>query len=372
MRELGLGTAFGSSKVSLATARERAARIRDMLWSGRDPAAERAAEKAQKAEEAARVATPQVTFKVAAQRYMERHDAAWRSDKHREQWAASLRDYVYPTFDAISVATISKQHVTDALQPIWTKMPVTASRVRGRIEMVLNFAVANGWRPEGPNPAVWKGGLEHAFPPRARVARVQHHAALDWRQIGAFMADLQAQDGIGAYALRLVVLTAARASEVIRARWDEIDLPGKVWIIPGERMKAGKEHRIPLNDSAIAVLNEMAKLRDVGRGDWIFPGRGGRKPLNINTMLQLLERMEVKATVHGMRSTFRDWAGETGQPADIAEAALAHQLGGKVQQAYQRGDLLERRRRLMAAWAEFCAKPAADVVQLRTAIAAEA
>jgi integrase len=255
-----------------------------------------------------------------------------------------------------------------ALEPIWQTKPETASRVRGRIEAVLDYAKARTWR-SGENPARWRGHVENMLPKRSKVARVKHHAALPWAEIGGFLAKLREEDGVGARALEFTILTAARTGEAIGARWQEIDLQAAVWTVPGERMKAGREHRVPLSDAAQRALKAVAELRDDRAGSWVFPRGKAARPLSnmgMNMVLRHMERADL--TVHGFRSTFRDWAAETGQPADIAEAALAHTLGDKVQAAYQRGDLLERRRRLMAAWAELCAKPAKDVDQIRAGL----
>ncbi len=254
-------------------------------------------------------------------------------------------------------------HVTKILRPIWTTKAETAARVRGRIETVLDYAKVQGWRT-GENPARWKGHLENVLPARGKVAKVEHHAALPWKEIGAFMAELKQQDGMAALALRFTILTAARTSEVIGAPWDEIDLTAGLWTVPPERMKGGKEHRVPLTEAPLATLRQAAEGRE---GDDpnapVFPGgKGARSATGLSnmSMLALLRRMgRSDLTVHGFRSTFRDWAAEaTGYPRELAEAALAHALDSKVEAAYQRGDLLEKRRRMMQAWAEFCARPA--------------
>jgi integrase len=226
--------------------------------------------------------------------------------------------------------------------------------VRGRIEAVLDYAATHRWR-NGENPARWRGHLENVLPKRSRIAKVEHHAALPWRETGPFMATLARQDGISALALRFAILTAARTNEVIGASWSEVDMRYAVWIIPAERMKAAREHRVPLSEPTLAVLREAGELRSGDADGFVFPGMKGG--LSNMAMLVLLRRMgRPDLTVHGFRSTFRDWAAETGKPADIAEAALAHTLGSKTQVAYQRGDLLDRRRRLMEQWAEFCGR----------------
>jgi integrase len=257
--------------------------------------------------------------------------------------------------------------VIKALEPIWTTIPETASRTRGRIELVLDWATARGYR-KGDNPARWRGHLDHLLPSRAKLQKVKHHAALPYADVGAFMAELRAQPGTAARALEFLILTAARRGEVLGARWDEIDLNGAVWTIPGARMKGGREHRVPLSEPAVAVLKSMAAVR---HGDHVFPGRG-RAVLSTMAFTYLLRRMgrDDGFTVHGCRSTFRDWAAEcTSFPNEVLEMALAHAVGNKVEAAYRRGDLVEKRRRLMDEWAAFCKRPAAteldNVISMR-------
>lgn len=267
----------------------------------------------------------------------------------------------------LPVADVDTGAVMRILEPIWREKAETASRLRGRIESILDYAKARGWR-DGENPARWRGHVANMLPKRSKVQPVEHHAALPWREIGGFMAGLADQAGLGALALRFTILTAARTGEAIEARWPEIDMVAGVWTVPAARMKAGREHRVPLSDAALAILREVAPLRDDARGGWIFPGARAGRPLSNMAFLMLLRRMgRGDLTAHGFRSAFRDWAAETGQPSDVAEAALAHTLGSKVQAAYQRGDLLERRRRLIADWAGFCTRPSTEgeVVPLR-------
>jgi len=352
-REMGLGPLH---TIGLADARERARACRHQLLDGIDPLDAKQAEKDRLAAEAA----ARVTFREAADKYLKAHRPSWRNEQHAWQWTNTLERFVYPMIGNLSVASVDVGHVTKILEPIWTSKAETAARVRGRIESVLDYAKTHGWRV-GENPARWRGHLENVLPARAKVAKVEHHAALPWREIGAFMTTLNQEDGIAALALRFAILTAARTNEVIGATWGEIDIAAAVWSVPAERMKANKEHRVPLSEPALGVLREMAKLRASDAEDVpVFPGgKGGKagKPMSNMAMLVLLRRMgRTDLTVHGFRSTFRDWAGETGKPDDIAEAALAHTLGDKTQAAYQRGDLLERRRRLMKQWAEFCGR----------------
>jgi integrase len=362
-REMGLGPLH---TVSLAKAREWAQDARLQLLSGIDPLEAKKAKRAGEALEAAK----SVTFSACAAKYIAANRAGWRNAKHALQWDTTLATYAYPVIGELSVGAIATGHVTKVLEPIWATRSETASRVRGRIEAVLEYAKVHGWR-DGENPARWKGHLENVLPKRSKMRAVEHHAALPWQEIGDFMAELTKQEGVAALALRFTILTAARTGEVVGARWSEIDLPAALWVVPGARMKAGREHRVPLCESARAVLRAAARLRERDAPDsLVFPGGKAGRRLNNMANPRILARMNRDdLTAHGFRSTFRDWAAETGQSADIAEAALAHTLGSKVVQAYQRGDLLERRRRLMAAWDAFCGRPAGvgDVVELSAA-----
>jgi integrase len=265
----------------------------------------------------------------------------------------------------MAVAAIDTGAVMRVLEPLWTKKTETASRLRGRIEAILDYAAARGWRA-GENPARWRGHLQKLLPARSKVQRVQHHAALPWRQMGVFMAGLREQDGVAARALEFAILTAARTGEVIGTRWSEID--GDVWTVPGERMKAGREHRVPLPPAALDVLRAM-RPDGAAPSEWVFPGGKAGKPLSSMALLMLLRRMgRVDLTAHGFRSTFRQWAAETtAYPREVAELALAHVNKDKVEAAYQRGDLFEKRRRLMEDWAEFCSRPVlpAEVIAIR-------
>lgn len=368
-REMGLGPLH---TIGLAEARERARAARHMLLDGIDPLATKAAEKARRIEEAAKA----VTFRTAAKGYVEDNKAAWRNAKHAWQWTATLEAHVYPIIGDLPVAMVDTGHVTRILKPIWTTKAETAARVRGRIEAVLDYAKVHGWR-SGENPARWKGHLDNVLPARGKVSKVEHHAALPWGETGAFMAELDREEGLAALALRFTILTAARTGEVIGATWGEIDLPAALWTVPASRMKAEREHRVPLSPSALAALTEAAKARrDAAAGAPLFPGgKGGAavKGLSNVAMLMLLRRMKRDdLTVHGFRSTFRDWAAEsTGYQREVVEAALAHTIDSKVEAAYRRGDLFEKRRRLMEEWAIFCARPQVgpgDVVPLRASL----
>jgi integrase len=365
-REMGLGP---THTIGLGEARERARAARKLRLEGIDPIEDRKAARMRRtAAEAAETAS-HVTFYTAAQAYIEANKAAWRSEKHGAQWTSSLAAYVYPTIADVSVSAIETGHVTAILTPIWSAKAETASRVRGRIETVLDFAKAHGWR-SGENPARWRGHLENVFPSRGRVAKVEHHPALPWANVASFMATLEAQDGVGAMAFRFAVLTAGRTAEVLGARWSEIDLPGAVWTIPAARMKAGQEHRVPLSEAALGVLQQAATLRRPDVDGPIFPGGKVKAGLSGTGMLDVLRRMgRDDITVHGFRSTFRDWCAEkTTYQREVVEAALAHTIGSKVEAAYRRGDLFEKRRRLMDDWADWCGRRPQDdgkVVQLR-------
>ena len=349
-RWMGLGAL---TDVSLAEAREAAMAARKLVRQSVDPIEAR---RARRAEQAAKAGLN--TFQEVAEAYIAAHEASWKNAKHRQQWRNTLDAYAFPILGKLSVAAISTGEIMRVLEPIWREKPETASRVRGRIEAVLDYATARGWRT-GENPARWRGHLANLLPSRAKLARVEHHAALPWREMGAFMEALGKQEGVAALALRFAILTAARTGEVIGARWGEIDLANAVWTVPAERMKAKREHRVPLSGAALDVLRALAKL-GTEADRFVFPGGKAGKALSNMAMAMLLERMgRDDLTVHGFRSTFRVWCAEaTNTPRELAEAALAHTLKDKVEAAYQRGDLMEKRRRLMAEWAAFCAKPA--------------
>jgi integrase len=354
--------------VGLAEARQRAQAARHLCLDGIDPLEAKRADKARQALEAAKA----ITFQDCSGRYIKAHRVGWRNAKHAGQWDTTLAMYAYPTIGSLPVAAIDTGHITRILEPIWSAKAETASRVRGRIEAVLDYARTHGWR-EGENPARWRGHLENVLPRRSKIRRAKHHAALPWREIGNFMERLSKQNGVSVLALRLSILTASRTGEVIGARWGEIDMPAALWIVPAERMKAGREHRVPLSDSALDVLRQAAKLTiKSDPASFVFPGSKPGTSLSNMAMLALLRRMgRSDLTTHGFRSSFRDWAAETGQPADIAEAALAHVVGDKTVAAYQRGDLLERRQRLMDQWGSFCSRPAlgGEVIELHATVA---
>jgi len=343
-RYMGLGSTLD---VSLFEAREKASQARKLRREGLDPLEEKRAGRAAQEQERARA----ITFAQAAERCVAAHRAGWRSQMHGVQWLKSLTDHAMPLIGALPVARIDTPLVLKVLQPIWQTKTESASRVRGRIEAVLDWAKVSGLR-EGENPARWKGHLDHLLPKPSRVTPIEHHAALPYTEIGAFLVELRERATVPAAALEFAILTAARTGEVLGAQWGEID--GGVWTIPGDRTKTHREHRVPLAPAALAVLDRQER-----RDGFVFSREDGTR-LNKNAMLETLWAMGRRdLTVHGFRSTFRDWAGEhTNFPRELAEAALAHVVGDKAEQAYRRGDALERRRKLMTAWAAYCAKPA--------------
>jgi integrase len=352
-RDMGLGS---FPDLSLAAARDKAAALRRQRQDGVDPLAAREA-----ARTAERVAAAKGrTFKECAADFIAKNEPGWRNAKHRQQWENTLATYVYPVIGDLPVQAVDVGLVVKVLDPIWTTKPETASRVRGRIEAVLDAATVLRYR-EGPNPAIWKGNLAHILPPRGRVRQVQHHAALPFDQLPAFMTTLKAREGMAARALEFTILTAARTGEALGALWREIDLGAKAWTVPAERMKAGKEHRVPLSEAALALLDQVAPLAMQADGSPdpaapVFPGNRRAVPLSQMAMLMLLRRMNRDdLTAHGFRSSFRDWASErTSYAHDVVEMALAHAIENKVEAAYRRGDLFEKRRRLMDDWAGFC------------------
>jgi len=374
MREMGLGPAVGRAAVLLAGARMTARELHAAVRDGRDPLAEREAAKAKAEADAAIAEAGAMTFREVAGMFIAAHEAGWRNDKHRQQWNNTLRDYVLPALGALPVAAVDTGAVVKIIQPMWRDKTETASRVRGRIESILDYAAARGWRDRNTlNPATWRGHLDKLLPKRSKVARVQHHNALPWREAGAFMQRLRQNGSAGAQCLQFAILTAARSGEARGARWSEVDLAHALWTIPAERMKAGREHRVPLSDAALAVLRDMAQLGSAPAA-LVFPGLRASRPLNAETLTAAADAAGGSgATVHGFRSTFRDWCAEgTHRPRELAEAALAHMVGDKTEAAYQRGDLLAKRKALMEAWAAHCAQPMqiGDVVPFVRAAAA--
>jgi integrase len=287
--------------------------------------------------------------------------SSWRNAKHRSQWTMTLTVYCGP-LRSKPVAEVGIEDVLTVLQPLWTAKPETASRLRGRIERVLDFARARGQR-SGENPARWRGHLDALLPKRAKLTR-GHHKAMPFDDVPAFMSSLRERDGVAPLALEFAILTAARSGEVLGARWDEINLDAGLWTVPAARMKGSRAHRVPLSERAVEILRQMEQARI---SEFVFPGLKHNRPLSGMALEMVLRRMKVDVTVHGFRSAFRDWAGErTTFPREIAEAALAHLVGDAVERAYRRGDALEKRRRLMDAWARFCEpKESADVITIR-------
>jgi integrase len=346
--DVGLGP---YPEISLAEAREKAREHRKRRRDGQDPLSFKRSERIAKAIANAKA----MTFKQCAEAYISAHQAGWKNAKHAQQWPSTLQAYVYPVFGDLPVQEIDTALVSKVLEPIWQVKTETASRVRGRAEAILDWATTRGYRT-GDNPARWKGHLENLLPKKTKVARVEHHAALPYADLPAFMTELRRQDGVGARALEFAILTAARTSEVIGAKWSEIDLEGRQWIIPAERMKAGREHRVPLSEPAAAILTAMREIR---MDDYVFPSAKSERPISNMAMIMTLRRMgRGDFTVHGFRSTFSDWCAErTSFPSEVREMALAHTVSDKVEAAYRRGDLFAKRRALMDAWARYCAEP---------------
>jgi integrase len=358
--EMGLG---GFPTVGLAEAREAAREARQVIRAKADPIA---ASKAARSEaRAARSAAEKkvVTFKDAAEAYIVFRSADWGNDKSDTSWSGSLARFAYPQIGSIPVADVGKAEVLAVLQPIWKIEAggrlVTAQRLRGRMEKILDYAREQEWRPEGPNPAAWHGRLDQALthPGKLRKKKpVKHHRSIPHAAIGDFMRDLRAVDSMGGRCLEFVTLTAVRSGEARGAVWAEIDLDQNVWTIPASRMKAGLEHRVPLSTQAVALLKALPRHAD---NDLVFPSPQGGRKLSDMTLLAVMKRMEVDAVPHGMRSTFRMWCGDcTNFPREVAEAALAHTLKDKTEAAYMRSDLLSVRVRLMQQWADFVGKPA--------------
>ena len=364
-RDVGLGTA-GPDGISLAAAPDQASALRLKVKAGIDPLQQRLEDAAQAAAatQAAKIAG--ITFKAVAEAYIAANEGSWRNAKHRQQWANTLESYVYPVMGDLPVAQITTAHVLSILETIWQEKPETASRIRGRIETVLDAAKARGYR-DGDNPARWRGHIAQILPARSRLTR-GHHKAMPYDAIPAFTALLRERRATSALALEFVILTATRTSEVLGATWGEVDLAKAIWTIPAARMKAGKEHRVPLSPRAVEILEAVKPLNKAS----LFPADKGGE-LSTMAMSMLLRRMDSDCTVHGFRSGFRDWAAEcTGYAHEVCEMALAHAIGNKSEAAYRRGDLFEKRRRLMSEWATYCAtngKASASVTPIRTVAA---
>ena len=339
VREMGLGPLH---TVTLSNARHSAQRCRLLLLEGIDPLEHR------RSEQAVRGATP--SFRECAEQFLEAHSSAWTNPKHRAQWAATLNTYAYPVLGPLPVDQVNTAGVLDVLRPLWKSKTETASRLRGRVERVLDWAKVQGHR-NAENPARWRGHLQALLPAPSKAKRPKHHSALDWREIPSFMEELRKRKGAAARAVEFAILTATRSGEVRWMRWPELD--GKIWIIPAARMKGRREHRVPLAERALSILDEM---KSFGAHELTFPGERPGRPLSDMTLSAVLKRMgRAELTVHGFRSTFRDWAGETtAHPREVCEQALAHRLLDRAEAAYRRGDLMDKRRVLMDDWASYC------------------
>ena len=351
-RDMGLGPL---NSVSLANAREIATECRQQRLAGLDPIEARKAAKA----DARLLAARATTFDAARDAYIAAHEASWRSAKHTQQWRSTLATYATPVIGGLPVQDVDTPLVLKVLEPIWNTKTETASRVRGRIELILDWAKARGLRV-GENPARWRGHLSNLLPKRSKIRRVKHHPALPYAEMPAFMTALRRREGFAPRALEFVILTAARTGEGLGARWHELDLEAGLWTIPAERMKGGREHRVPLPKRVVAMLKELAALR---LNEFVFPGLKRGRPLSSMRLLMLLRDMgHDHITVHGFRSTFKDWASETTRfPDHLSEMALAHISADKVRAAYARGDLFQKRRELMEAWASQCESAGASV-----------
>jgi integrase len=346
-RWMGLGP---YPAISLAKARELAANARTLKALRTDPLEQRETTRL-----ASRLASARaITFKECAESYIKAHRVSWRNAAHASQWESTLRVYAYPHIGAQPTGSIDTSLVMRVLEPIWTTKPETASRLRGRIETILNWAKVRGYR-DGDNPARWKGHLDHLLPAKSKVRRIQHHAAMPYADVPEFLTALQEQQSVSARALEFLVLTAARTGEVMGLRWSEVEFKNRLWTIPDDRMKAGRAHRVPLCSRAVAVLQAI-KPHEFEADAFVFPGSLPRKPQSNMTFLMLLRRMNLgHLTAHGFRATFKTWATErTNFPREVIEAALAHVAGDKMEAAYQRGDVFDKRRNLMEAWAAFC------------------
>jgi integrase len=356
-RDMGLGSV---DTFTLAEARERTAAVRKLVADGIDPIEHRHRQIAARQVEKARP----LKFRECARLYIAAHQPGWRNAKHAKQWSSTMQSYVFPVFGDLPVDAIDVGLVMKVLDPIWTTKPETASRVRGRIESVLDWAAARGYR-QGDNPARWRGHLENLLPKKTKVRWVEHHAALPYAEAPAFMAELRQQDGIAARALEFAILTAARTGEVLGATWPEIDFNGRLWVIRAQRMKAAREHRVPLSAAALAVLDAMKSIR---QNDFVFPGIRAGQPLSNMAFLMLLRRMGRggNLTAHGFRSTFSDWCAEcTTFPAEVRGMMLAHVVSDKVEAAYRRGDLFAKRAELAEVWSRSCAGSDSHVTPLR-------
>ena len=360
-REMGLGA---THTVSLAEARQKAKECRLTLLDGKDPIEVRETTTLAEALRRAKM----MTFDQCAAAYIEAHRSSWKNVKHISQWENTIQVYASPVIGKLPVTSVDTDLVVKILNPIWQTKTETATRLRGRIESVLDWATTSKFR-QGDNPARWRGHLENLLSSPNKIAKVKHHPALPWQELGKFMVDLREREGVAARAVELAILTATRSGEVRNATWAEFD--AGLWVIPAARMKMGREHRIPLPTAAVELLGKMPRL-----GDLVFPGTKQNKPLSDMSLTAVLRRMERNdITVHGFRSSFRDWCSESvanSFPREVCEHALAHSLPDKIEAAYRRGDLIEKRALLMQAWSDYCAtiQPVAKVTQIRGATVA--
>jgi integrase len=342
-RDMGLGSL---ATFNLAEARDRARKMRQLVADGIDPIEARASTRGA-------VAKP-LTFRQCAERYVDAHQAGWKTGG--KPWLASLENHAFAVLGNVPVAGVDLALVMQVIEPIWTKKPVTANNVRNRIEMILDWAKTRGLR-QGENSARWKGHLDTLLPHRKKIAAVTHRAAMPYREVPAFMVELRSRTETSARVLEFQVLTAARSGEVVGAKWDEINLAERIWTVPAARMKAGRPHRVPLSDAALAIVERQAVVRE---NDFIFPGRVIGQPIGIDASMKPLQKLGYKVTAHGFRSAFRDWAAEqTNFPREVAEGSLAHTLADATERAYQRSDFIAKRRQIMEAWARYIATPAA-------------
>ena len=359
LRDMGLGPIHS---VGPPEARQRAAAKRALIQSGLDPIEAREEETRRRAVEAAKA----ISFSQCAAAYIESHKAGWRNAKHADQWTNTIKTYAEPVIGPLPVQDIDTRLVLKILEPIWVSKSETASRLRGRIESILDWAKARSYR-SGENPARWKGHLSQLLPALSKKERVTHHAAMPFAEVGALISRLRELSGVTARCLEFTILTAARTNEAINATPEEFDLTGATWTIPASRMKAKREHRVPLSPRAVEIVREMLALK----AEHIFPGAKRGKPISNMAMLNLLERMGVDVTTHGFRSSFRDWAAErTSFPHEVCEMALAHTISNAAEAAYRRGDLLEKRQKLMQAWSDFLTSPRLEGAVIPMQIAA--
>jgi integrase len=352
-RWLGLGSL---STLNAVEARERARKARLMLLDGQDPIDARRAAKAAAAFEAAKT----LTFEASARQYFDQHSVKWSSAKHRNQFITSLATYAFPIIGKLSVADITTGLVLKVIEPHWATKTSTMDRVRNRIEQVLSFAKVRGART-GDNPAVWANHLSNILPAKSQIARVVGHAAMAHAELPSFWIELEKRQGMAAQALKYLILTASRSGEVRFMTWQEVELDAKLWVIPPSRMKARREHRVPLSDQAVALLAALPR-----EGEYVFPGSRKNKPINLVGMAHILKKMgRTDITVHGFRSSFSTWANERSYPQPAIEMSLAHAVGGAVERAYRRTDLLSQRAKLMADWGRFCTEPTRDATVIR-------